>query len=376
MDEELKDEIETIESVYDDTELTITYQSDAKLLNIIYILKLDEYAKIIVKFKCDYSSSMDCSISVANEENSRKIIPSDLIQKIQNILIQKYNEEKDSMPIFQCLSYCNDELMDDEKLNLAAQLKSIRVIADPNEYLKEMDKYRDKCQKNKKARSKRNDDEKKKDEATEFGDDGSMSDGVKALLECNPNLKEAIPSVNQVRSWLQTTFNAHGKFQIRFIGNTNIVRQFLNSNNQSNKFSVVYHGTSSYNDANIINKGLITGGTKGVPIATGRAHGKGIYCSPNINVANGYANGSIFICLIRDNGTKKSGDIYVVQSDDDILPLYLASGAFKFSSNRSGSSGFFVNNKIMKFHSNFYGNERNKNRRLLRKWSAYHKLSS
>merc|ERR1711933_348716 len=59
-------------------------------------------------------------------------------------------------------------------------------------------------------------------------------------------------------------------------------------------------------------------------VANGSAYGRGIYCSPNSRTAKGYEKGSMFICVVRDgNNIKKSGSIWVVQNECDILPLYL-----------------------------------------------------
>ena len=377
MNNEIKEEIETLESVYNETELSIQNESHQKLLLINYLLSLDKYAQITIQFKYDYSSSNstpNCSISITNSGDTKKIIPIDILNEIQILLTQKYKEEIDCMPIFQCLSYCNDELMDNEELNLSQKLKQLRIISDNNAYLDEMNKYRQKCQQNKKIRPNPNHPNDEKEESNDknpfrkyLGD----TSGAQSLLKKNKFLQSAIPSISWIRSSLETKFSAKN-FKIGFIATVKVIEQFLESKNQSKDLSVVYHGTKSQNDVGIINNGLITGGTKGVPIATGRYLGKGIYCSPNVNVAKSYASGSIFICLIRDNGTAKSGDIYVVQSDDDILPIYLASGIFDFSQKTQMN----VNNKIIRFEDNFYGNEKLNNRRVQRKWSAFHKLSS
>merc|ERR1712244_203509 len=116
-------------SVYSEEELKIN-DASGESIHVIYFAKLNIYTEISVEFTINNA----CSISIRNGVNTRKIIPSDILIKIQNTLIKKYKEEIDSMPIFQCISFCN-ELLDDEQLDLVKELDQINII-----------KYKDKDQ--------------------------------------------------------------------------------------------------------------------------------------------------------------------------------------------------------------------------------------
>merc|ERR1719242_92090 len=186
-----------------------------------------------------------------------------------------------------------------------------------------------------------------------------------------------IPSIRQIYNWLSARWQI-SEFQIKNILSRYVLDKFLKRRRGLNNLQIVYHGTGSYNDSSIIENGLITGGTKGVSIANGSAHGRGIYCSPSIHTAGSYQRGSLFICLVRANECKQSGNIYVVHCDDDILPIYLAS----FESRSYGYSfggGGYPANILMTFKPGWQplnvDVKANKDRRVKRKWSAYYKLA-
>merc|ERR1712154_569718 len=185
-------------------------------------------------------------------------------------------------------------------------------------------------------------------------------------------LMDAVPSINKISDWLGTRWNVR-EFTIRNIIRCGVLTKFLrrdHGNIKRNKLEIVYHGTRSCNDQSIINKGLVTGGTKGVPIRHGAAYGKGVYCTPSLLTASGYQRGSLFVCLVRHKKCRKSGNIYVVPNDDDILPLYLASFVY---------SGSVANNTIFQFKPFWkplnLNVKANKERKVRRKWSAFHKLA-
>lgn len=92
-----------------------------------------------------------------------------------------------------------------------------------------------------------------------------------------------------------------------------------------------YHGTLPINMPGISKDGLQVGGTNGVPRRNGAFYGAGVYCSPYIQTAKGYAptvqiNGRnfriIFQCRVRPNSFTEhnSGRIWVVPNKDDIRP--------------------------------------------------------
>merc|ERR1712241_591481 len=192
------------------------------------------------------------------------------------------------------------------------------------QYWEEMSAYNKMLQKNlqhiiksnKYLRYKKQQKEKKKDKQS--------NEHTHVILGRHPELKKLIPSFKIIRHWLAERWPNMDDYKIKNIITRFVLNKFLARGNLNN-VQIVYHGTGSYNDASIIQKGLVTGGTKGVSIANGSAYGHGIYCSPSIHTAGSYARGSLFICLVRANRCRKSGNIYVVPHDDDILPIYLAS---------------------------------------------------
>ena len=153
---------------------------------------------------------------------------------------------------------------------------------------------------------------------------GYISSALKVLICQNKSLWRAMPSMETVKTILQKKYDTSG-FEINFIASFKNVERFLKNGGKSKSFSLVFHGTNSRNNSSIIANGLVVGGTKGVPIANGKAYGTGIYCSPSLDTTGCYANGSMFICLIRNVGISRSGTIFVVPNDNDILPIYLHS---------------------------------------------------
>ena len=246
------------------------------------------------------------------------------------------------------------------------------------QYWQEMSEYNKMLQKNLKYITKQNKNRQKQsknDKKTEWKGYGTIDSSVSHLLKKNGALIERIPTMRQIYDWLSVRWEIT-QFRIKNIMTRYVLDKFLKRGNMKN-IQIVYHGTGSYNDASIIQKGLVTGGTRGVPIAHGSAHGHGIYCSPSVHTAGSYERGSLFICLVRANKCKQRGDIYVVQNDDDILPIYLASidgsayGYIYGAVSRGNLLMSFVPgwkplNVDVKFK---------KDRRVKRKWSAYYKLA-
>jgi len=112
---------------------------------------------------------------------------------------------------------------------------------------------------------------------------------------------------------------------------------------------IVYHGTNSKNDRSICDRGLIVGGTKGVPITHGSSYGHGIYCSPALSRASSYSQGSIYICLTHN--AQKNGDIWVVPHEHQILPCFLLS--YQGSLSTSCGSFYLQGNTVWKFIPKF-----------------------
>jgi len=92
-----------------------------------------------------------------------------------------------------------------------------------------------------------------------------------------------------------------------------------------------YHGTLPINMNSICNDGLRAGGSNGVDIRIGAVYGAGVYCSPFINYAKGYAptvtiDGKsfriIFQCRVRPGSFSEhaNGRIWLVSEQEDIRP--------------------------------------------------------
>merc|ERR1712048_1546171 len=191
-------------------------------------------------------------------------------------------------------------------------------------------------------------------------------------------------------------------FEIKLILNEAVLRQFVSSNSDNQKWEFVYHGTASKNNNGIIANGLIVGGTRGVRVHNGAVYGRGIYCSLNSQTARAYERGSMFVCIARDNGNgiRKNGAIWVVQKERDILPLYLVSIGQSSNGQKLkpkwpyfpvsaalqsiiqknveiGTNDDGMSQRILKFVPTFtlLNDRRGKERKLRRKWSAYHKIN-
>eukprot|EP01083_Nonionella_stella_P128337 388873_1 len=202
------------------------------------------------------------------------------------------------------------------------------------------------------------------------------------------------------------TYYGNTRHHIKLILKYNILLQFLSSPHANDtecksEWEFVYHGTDSGNNTSIIDKGLIVGGTKGVRVKNGTCHGRGVYCSPHTSTAKCYERGSMFICIVRKKRVRVHGHIWVVPSEKDILPLYLVSfgGAlpgklefpyFPISAylqsiiSPAPQSPLSVlpledgmSQQLIKFIPSFKTlNQRNTlNRKIKRKWSAYHKIN-
>jgi len=92
-----------------------------------------------------------------------------------------------------------------------------------------------------------------------------------------------------------------------------------------------YHGTLPISMNSICNNGLKAGGSDGVNLRNGAVYGAGVYCSPFIGYAKGYAptvtiDGKkfriIFQCRVRPGSFSEhaSGKVWLVSEKEDIRP--------------------------------------------------------
>eukprot|EP01084_Bolivina_argentea_P283001 484581_1 len=239
-------------------------------------------------------------------------------------------------------------------------------------YWQELNEYNALLQKNIKyiiKQNKRRMEQDKDQTTTPWPGHGQMNASAYTLLQGCPVLMSAVPCINTIYSWLGKQWDVK-EFKIQNVINYHVLYKFVRHGRVSKgQLQIVYHGTRARHNESIISKGLVVGGTKGVAILNGAAYGYGVYCSPHLSTARGYERGSLFICLVRSHKCKKSGTIYVVPNDDDILPIYLASFSY---------SDLVANNSIFKFQPGWkplnVDVKAKKERKLKRKWSAYHKL--
>eukprot|EP01083_Nonionella_stella_P231960 818720_1 len=115
LNDELQEEIQILKDMYTDEELTVTITTTLK---IAYIANINDNTQILIKFTINLNNSQqnNITISVQNHMKSNQKLSKTLLIKIESILHEKYKEEQDSMPISQCISYCSNELIDDEEL--------------------------------------------------------------------------------------------------------------------------------------------------------------------------------------------------------------------------------------------------------------------
>ena len=104
-DEDLKEEIETIKSVYPD---------QVKILQnpttIICVIQIDDNYVIQAKFT---KPKDEVNITVSNNEKCIERYPRRSLEKIHEELKAICKEEFDAMPIYQSISYLNESFMDD-----------------------------------------------------------------------------------------------------------------------------------------------------------------------------------------------------------------------------------------------------------------------
>ena len=78
-----------------------------------------------------------------------------------------------------------------------------------------------------------------------------------------------------------------------------------------------WHGSGAENWLSILSRGLIIGGTDGVPIANGAAAGRGIYLAKDFRYSHGYSGGNAQIRymglfkIVKEKDTHEDSIMYV-----------------------------------------------------------------
>ena len=70
--------------------------------------------------------------------------------------------------------------------------------------------------------------------------------------------------------------------------------------------TVTYHGTPDVNYGSIMARGLITGGTQGIPVAHSQVYGPGVYSTLTKRHGFDYGNGRMLVCAVLDNAPPAS----------------------------------------------------------------------
>eukprot|EP01084_Bolivina_argentea_P024098 44962_1 len=149
-------------------------------------------------------------------------------------------------------------------------------------------------------------------------------------------------TMQRIKQQISNSYNDK-HFDMKCVLNYNVLLRFVDAGVQD-KFDIVYHGTNDANNSSIIDKGLIVGGSKGVPVQHGSAYGRGVYCSPDTSTARCYESGSMFVCVVKNHRVNRYRSIWVVPKDSSILPLFLAS----FEDNRRAPIVQKTNNNVSK----------------------------
>eukprot|EP01083_Nonionella_stella_P149258 473793_1 len=106
---QLKDEIETLRSVYGNDEISIV-EADKQSIRITYTLKLADTSEINIIFIINTQNN-NMQLSIMNLPNTMKEVPKKIRNTIKKMIDEQYKQQQtDDMPIFQCITYCNDEL--------------------------------------------------------------------------------------------------------------------------------------------------------------------------------------------------------------------------------------------------------------------------
>eukprot|EP01095_Lingulamoeba_sp_RSL-Kostka_P006878 TRINITY_DN2178_c1_g1_i1.p1 TRINITY_DN2178_c1_g1~~TRINITY_DN2178_c1_g1_i1.p1 ORF type:complete len:518 (-),score=167.99 TRINITY_DN2178_c1_g1_i1:68-1621(-) len=122
-------------------------------------------------------------------------------------------------------------------------------------------------------------------------------------------------------------------------------RSKYGKNSDYSKVFLAYHGTSGNATPSITKNGLIIPGLfNGITKKNGSYYGRGIYCSPCVDTAKGYARGNgggrMFVLAVLPgkpvynkggvhrlfHDSRQDGNIWVIFSPAQILPLYVVSG--------------------------------------------------
>lgn len=377
MDDNLKEEIETLKAVYNDDEISIVDAEGA--INISYSTELDRHFVIKVLFSITKDASTH--ISVSNADKAKKHIPTEILIQIEQILKDKYDSEGEYMPIFQCISFCNDELFEDESLNLSNQLRNIPFyhqtkgngntasIAreyeeqemmtyahqrninrkdyynmnkheykqnkqnDFESYWRDMNKFNKEClsatirnvgnDNYHKSKSVKDDEKKENDK-----DDVLMGSWARySLKQIDINLWNAVPTISQIRALLKKRNKkiTPENYSIHFCAKYPVIMKFLENVEYGafSNYDVVYNTVHDSNTQKVIENGW---DFKPDNYYQFMPYWNGEFSKfKEINPC--CADSNVFLSIIRIKNEYKnrneSGSDYLIKNELDICPIYL-----------------------------------------------------
>jgi len=104
----LKEEIEALESVYSSDELKISNKISSVIIK--YWFNINENIQILISFVVNFGDN-NTTISVLNSDQCKSQLSQKILQKITKQLNEIFIEtDKNDMPIFETISYCNNNI--------------------------------------------------------------------------------------------------------------------------------------------------------------------------------------------------------------------------------------------------------------------------
>lgn len=102
INEELQDEIDTLQAMYDENELMLETKNDLMSINYFSSSILNDNTMNLSFVFNPNDMVSTINISLKNVSKSKEDLSVDSIQLIQSMICAKFEAEKESMPIYQC----------------------------------------------------------------------------------------------------------------------------------------------------------------------------------------------------------------------------------------------------------------------------------
>eukprot|EP00048_Salpingoeca_helianthica_P018552 m.242339 g.242339 ORF g.242339 m.242339 type:complete len:479 (+) comp25538_c0_seq1:126-1562(+) len=106
-----------------------------------------------------------------------------------------------------------------------------------------------------------------------------------------------------------------------------VAAEFVRLAHYSRKFSLAFHGTNVQNLESIFHRGLLPGGTHGIPRAHGAAYGTGVYLGRDALTSTSYccAKTTMLVCALAEAhvGLVRDAGSIVVAHQGTVVPLFM-----------------------------------------------------